>query len=136
MHNDPWLAGFADGEGHFGINQITEHGFQPVFAITLRHDDWQILENIAAAFGGTVIIKRARRGREHDQLRYQGSSIATLDALKTYFDAHPLRTKKARDYEIWREAVIAYVTQGWRAVELAPLKERLTGVRVYAAMPA
>jgi len=42
--------------------------------------------------------------------------------LVRYFDDHPLRTRKAQDYAIWRRAVLAYCRHGRNASEMPALE--------------
>lgn len=99
-----WLSGFADGESCFSITKATV-----VFIIKLRDDDAPVLEYIQRTVGG--IGKFYYSGGDGKNRRRQAEwrvwrRKETL-WLTDFFDRFPLRSKKARDYAVWREAVIA-----------------------------
>lgn len=134
LHTDSWLAGFADGEGHFDITPLRgerfpEGAYQPRFEIQLRADDSQILEELRDAFGGGVRPAPSTRPGQADGLKWAVGSKAGLAALVDYFEAHPLRAKKRHDYEVWRDAVNLYVQEGYRAPGLVALSDQLRALR-------
>ncbi len=105
-----WLAGLFDGEGCF---TITARGrgrgsFAPSFTLCLREDDSEIVDEIARATGlGRVYHVVHRRPGVRDRFRvewkvYRKDDVAALARL---LDRYPLRSKKARDFLLWREAV-------------------------------
>ena len=55
----------------------------------------------------------------------------SLIGAVSYLDTHPLRTKKATEYVIWRGAVLAYVDEGGMSPILAEAKDRLESLRIY-----
>lgn len=110
-----WLSGFVDGEGCFQINR-RKHGLAPcgfawvlVFSLGLRADDIGILYEVQR-FWNTGCVST-----EHPHLngyRANPSAVYRVGSLKQHrevivphFLRYPLRAKKARDFEIWREAV-------------------------------
>ena len=103
-----WFAGFTDGEGCFVIRKKSQHSYSTVFAITLRDDDIDVLLKIQEVLKiGTVCrsVCVTNLGSCHvAHFRCYGKS----DALKLVeiFDSYPLQAKKARDYAIWRKAVL------------------------------
>jgi hypothetical protein len=104
--DDPWFAGFADGESHFGIDRRGA----PRFMIALRLDDLGILEALCVTFGGNVSLAMTRL--PHPNASWCVSGKRDLPGLVRYFDRFPLRSKKARDYVIWRRAVTYYCAHG------------------------
>lgn len=129
-----WLAGFTDGEGSFGIYESypKNPGLIPRFSIQLRADDLEILECLRTEFGGTI------RVFDDTSTSMPKASWRVLDKrglmkLVSYFDSHPLRAKKAKDYAIWRRAVLAYASEGFRAPALPALRNALVAGRVYVA---
>lgn len=107
-----WLSGFTDGEGCFRLetfrdkrrNLLTRRAS---FGINLRQDDLQILRYIRRFLkcGGVY---------PHPSLRPHGHPLAhfivtkksdLLNIIIPHFDAHPLETKKRRDYLIWKKGV-------------------------------
>ena len=103
-----WFAGFVDGEGSFTI-RTKESGvtWQNQLTIRLRDDDLDVLVEIQERLGfGAVYRFPASPGNEHDVADWRCFSRADCHKLVKILDAHPLRAKKARDYAVWREAVI------------------------------
>jgi hypothetical protein len=135
FRDDAWFAGFTDGEGHFGIASATgkrqRDYWAPRFVIELRADDFAIIEALRAEFGGRVQpIGKRTPGRE-PSLQWHVLGKRQLADLVSYFDRFPLRAKKARDYAIWREAVVIYLREGSRAPMLPILAKVLQDARTY-----
>jgi hypothetical protein len=149
---DAWLAGFAAGEGCFMLVQKRQDvqrggkivrydviGVQPWFQLGLREDDRAVLDGLAKSFGGTVRhAKSARKDGANRQDRYVWVVCAKTDmrGLVAYFDRFPLRSKKARDYEVWREAVLIYCDHGARDERLLSLRQSLMEGRVFEGLRA
>jgi LAGLIDADG endonuclease len=114
MITGDWLAGFIDGEGSFNISR---HGgnYQPRFSLKLRDDDSEILKEIQKFIGiGTLrkskcspIGSKYYSPNAKDQYRLD---IIGSDNMKLLciLDEFPLRSKKLRDYNIWKRAVEIY----------------------------
>lgn len=142
-----WLAGLIDGEGCFGIyasNRNKGHDdYRLTFSLTLRDDDEPMLQEIhrRLEFGG---FTRERRQRAASRA-WQWKSNPTVTwgvwnraghlALVEVLDRYPLRSKKARDYAIWREALLT-ARCDWQ--RLAELQQLLRTTRAYepAEIPA
>lgn len=138
LRQSAWLAGFIDGEGHFAVHEDVRHGNSwPVLEITQRDDDLALMEDIGRALGGCLKRKvvpeaKLRAPYDHKPLaRVCVISKVSLIAAVAYLDAHPLRTKKAREYEVWRVAVLAYVERGGKTPELNEAKADLQGLKNY-----
>jgi LAGLIDADG endonuclease len=99
------LAGLTDGEGCFSI--ATNHC---AFVVKMRADDRPLLERIRSEVGspGRFANAKGLGETQKPQVSWIISRKAELLWLTEVFDAFPLWSKKARDYEIWREAVIAW----------------------------
>ena len=104
-----WLAGWIDGEGCFLINRM-QTAYQPRMRLHVRDDDAEILDEIVKRTGiGYVARQPARPShgrRNNPQAEWRVMSKADCVALVELLDRYPLRAKKARDYAIWREAVL------------------------------
>lgn len=104
-----WLAGLIDGEGSFTISP-NRPGFVCRLSISLRADDSQILYLIAERTGiGKMNAKSCsvRDGaRRRPQTLWRVQTKADCGTVVSILDVFPLRAKKARDYAIWREAVM------------------------------
>jgi hypothetical protein len=143
-----WLAGFIDGEASFNISH---HGgnYQPRFSLKLRDDDSALLESVHKFLGvGTLCnLKCASLNTKYyslnakDQIRFD---IIGRDNIKliSIIDEFPLRSKKSRDYTIWKKAVEIYAANlfnRWsdatlkksRNDQLCALKLELEAVRRY-----
>jgi len=112
-----WLSGFVDGEGCFGIYcyKATDASFGCLgfeFSIQLREDDMPILEQIKTFLHcGQVGFSSRKKARSRgcnamDQAKY---TCRRLDDLCTkivpQFEQYPLKAKKKKDFEIWKEAL-------------------------------
>lgn len=106
-HFGHYLSGFVDGEGHFALT-VSNSKKTPAacFVIGLRADDLPILRLIQSYFGCGRITLKPDDGKRRDQYFLQisrnGDHVASI---VPHFLAFPLRAKKRRDFEIWREGV-------------------------------
>lgn len=127
-----WLAGLIDGEGCFRIqeNKSRIHGpttYATSFALKLRDDDEPILREIIAHTGiGRFAYDLSRSGKSHPCAVWHVDSQQDCALLVELLDQHPLRTRKARDYAVWREAVVYWLS--------TPRGNRWHGPRDYAPM--
>lgn len=128
---DAWLAGFADGEGYFQLRKQNNCGIrvEPRFRIHLRCDDIAILHALQVAFGGNV--RRGKNGDWNAQAHWLVSSKRELGGLIDYFDRFPLRAKKAREYAIWRDAVLLYCAESGVHPQLLTFHDQLLETRVF-----
>jgi hypothetical protein len=106
-----WLAGLIDGEGCFRIqaNHSRSHGpktYATSFALKLRDDDEAILRSIIAVTGiGRYAHDSKGRGTSRPCSIWVVDKRSDCQTLVMLLDRYPLRTRKARDYAVWREAV-------------------------------
>lgn len=137
-----WFAGFIDGEGSFRMNLRKSGKLDtPNFKITLRDDDRQIIYGIKGILGiGQVRPNKGRDIHTNGKI-YKGKptlsfSITNLNdsfRLTTVLDRYPLRSKKRRDYALWREAVMEFRVP-FKDRDMANLKDiaqRLSDVKKY-----
>ena len=137
MNTDSWFAGFVDGEGSFFIRRVGQERHWPAFGIQLTAADTDVLRKIQEAFGGSLGYRRPVRSQlRHSPgqkacMNLQIGSVQDMLKLVHYFDRFPLRSKKAVDYSIWREAVLflARPETSSRGSLLRDLKARLTILR-------
>lgn len=118
MHDDldpafgHWLAGLVAGEGYFSILK-PGGSVQCVFGIDLRADDASVLEEAQRAVGlGAVRYRETATSATASWLVSRKAETAEIVDL---FNRFPLRAKKARDFERWREAVLLWQTKDPRA---------------------
>lgn len=107
-----WLAGLLDGEGCFTLMRDPRppRRIRTTVAVSLRIDDWRILKAVYDRAGiGNLRTTQAGLGARpnaHPVVTWQVSKIDECRAIIDGLDSvGGLRAKKARDYEIWREAV-------------------------------
>ncbi len=131
------LAGFLDAESHLAV--IPNNGganWRCECSVNLRDDDREILFSYRDKLGLGHLTPVAARNGSRPQVHWQIGSKLECQVLAEILDAHPLRARKAREYEIWREAVgiWAFERQGLgrsRRARMAQLAEYLRAERVY-----
>jgi hypothetical protein len=103
-----WLAGFVDGEGCFGVWPHNDNRqYRTGLSVKLRDDDTPILIEIMERLKmGRIGFIPAESETWKARVRWDVASNRDALCLVHIFDAHPLRAKKARDYAVWREAVL------------------------------
>lgn len=135
-----YMAGFIDGEGCFHVHKKHVNGvdtYDCQFSMTLRADDRPIIEQMQRALGGIgSIAKRPKKGNAQAQVRFCVSSKADCMLLRAVLSAFPLRAKKARDFEIWCQALDAWVDHvpgsGWD--DISYYREALMAVRNFGSV--
>ena len=101
-----YLAGLTDGEGCFGIYTSTRWTYRVEFVINLRADDRPLLEWLKAETGlGYISVASRKKRGDKPTARWAVQSIRECLDLIAIFETYPLRSKKARDFEIWAKAV-------------------------------
>ncbi|MCI0391657.1 MAG: LAGLIDADG family homing endonuclease [Acidobacteria bacterium] len=139
-----WLSGFTDGEGCFSACITGDH-LSIKFEIKLRADDGSVLEEIQKQLGVGRLYRC--KPREWSKIKERPAIVysvkhrmALYRTILAHFDRFPLRSKKSRDYEIWRQIVIIAAsypqTRGLRLMKakgdiIRPLVESLRTIREY-----
>lgn len=112
-----WLSGFSDGESCFSLYfmKYPNQDIRPVvtckFRITLREDDEPILKQIRDFLGvGTFYYREKSPYSRNVQVTYCVHGMHDLvRVIIPNFETYPLRAKKRRDFELWKQGVhIAY----------------------------
>lgn len=123
------IAGFIDGEGCFHVRRMQPG--RPAhacgFSLGLRDDDGSFLREIREACGDLGAIYRVKQNANAAHLKHPRNSnpglMWTLQsrpdclALVAILDRFPLRSKKRRDYDAWRLAVMAWCRRDYAAME-------------------
>ena len=114
---DPnYVVGFIDGEGSFSVS-INNHKtlksrieVKAEFEIELRADDREILERIMETIGcGTIYDCSYERYGWFPHVKYKIGSTKEMEKyLFPLLDAYPLQAKKAKDYLLFKEAVMIF----------------------------
>jgi hypothetical protein len=127
-----WFAGFTDGEGCFDIKPVGEY-FICRFTIGLRADDKPLLEEIQSELGGIgdLRVQRMRNGAG-TQARWEVARKTEVGVLADVFTEYPLRSKKHRDFIIWKQAVGIWLAaqRGSRWHGRSPHTDELRRLRV------
>jgi len=104
-----WFAGFVDGEGCFWAYAIDRPEYKTHWLgleIKLRADDADVLRLIHTTLKVGSITRRNYKAPDKPQVRYRVNKIRDLQSvIVPLFEQYPLRSKKARDFEIWKAAV-------------------------------
>lgn len=106
-----WFAGFVDGEGCFQIRNTARpsrpKSFEPTLAISMREDDGALLLEIKRrlGFGCVFFYNPGGRTGTRPAVRLTFNGRHQAERLLAIFEAHSLRSKKRRDFEVWAAAV-------------------------------
>lgn len=129
-----WLAGFIDGEGSFLIMPM-DNGWCCRMFLLVRRDDEPILQEIIDRTGIGYLYRHPSKKPgfpgSKPQTTWQVTSRGDVFALVDLLDRYPLRAKKARDYALWREAVLTWkqVLPRHRHGQNGPLWERIAALK-------
>ena len=109
-----WFAGFIDGEGCF-VFRIEKYKwyYQIFLQVELRDDDLPLLFEIQEQLQMGTICRKSPKERQLARCPGEKPTASWKvcrqdDCLRLteLLDAHPLRSKKKHDYDIWREVVL------------------------------
>lgn len=104
-HFKSWLSGFIDGEGCFNACPNGPKFFCIQFIIALRFDDVSIIKKIHRYLGGQYRYLPPRN-KYSPQVSFEITSAKNCLRLIEHLEKYPLQSRKQKDYEIWKEAVI------------------------------
>jgi hypothetical protein len=120
-----WFAGFSDGESCFSVAKRSGHSnvyvgsLQPIFKITLRRDDVDVLFEIQKQLGfgsigyGKMIAMQKGKLRTTLTVSFTVVACAHCMALVQVFSRFKLRAKKRNDFDVWKQLVqICYEQDG------------------------
>ncbi len=107
-----WVVGFVDGEGCFFVD-ISKHpqsftGYQvlPEFVVVQHERDIQILYALKRFFRCGVV-----RPNPGNRWAYRVRGLDNLERIVTFFEKHPLKTKKRVDFIKFRK-ILHLMKQG------------------------
>lgn len=135
------LAGAIDGEGSFNIiRRAKGKAYGCLFALGLRADDEEFVRLLRSWAGEIGNVYIARRNPKNELKHPRNSKPVAMwvvtrpddcRRLAAILDEFPLRSKKRRDYEVWREALDAWAERNWG--RMAVLFDLIRQVREYDA---
>jgi hypothetical protein len=104
--------------------------------VNLRDDDRDTLIAYHDRIGIGRLGQVPARARSRPQVRWEIASKLECARLMQILDAHPLRARKVKEYEIWRDAVELWAAQRYGCRpggqdHLAQLATQLKAARVY-----
>lgn len=108
---NPWyITGLCDGEATFTYSRTGLQSFVLYFAIKLGEKDKTTLEEIQAFFrvGKIYPVKYSNpeKAKEKSGFYYRVTKLSELERIINHFDRYPLKTQKAKNYQVWREMVL------------------------------
>lgn len=112
-----WFSGFFDGEGCLGVNSGQRSYRNPnpecFVDVNVRSDDASVIEEIRDKLKiGNIHInsldaRRAKGQRVMDSIHWRaGKTSHLVGVIIPLFDKYPLKTKKAVEWVLWKEAVM------------------------------
>lgn len=99
-----WFVGWVDGEGCFNAYIDKRNmGITPMLQVKVRYDDVQLVNMARDTLRcGNISIRRSIG--KNDQIQWRCEDfVSCRHIIVPLFDQYPLRSKKNRDYQIWRE---------------------------------
>jgi hypothetical protein len=102
--NDFWLSGITDAEGCFTCSFLgNSNAYRFRFLLAqLGKINLAVLKHITTLIGGTI---RPHSKEGVYELTING--VRNMERVFKYFNTHPLYTKKAKSYLVWREVHVA-----------------------------
>lgn len=104
-----WFAGLADGESHFCLNPKEVDGRRNIncyVSIALRSDDIAVLELILETLRIGRLYRQKGWKTGHDLIVWKVQRCGDLKhVIVPLLEKYPLRSKKCREFELWKKAV-------------------------------
>jgi len=101
-----WLSGLIDGEGSFLIQcDPRKRVFSCRFIMAMRDDDEKMVREIHRRTGIGNIYMCSARGATRPSVMWMVQSKADVQSLVQLLDRYPLRSRKAKDFKVWKRAV-------------------------------
>lgn len=125
------IAGLIDAEAHFSIPEMNGgRSLSCYMGLAVRDDDADLLQTLASLTGIGVVRRKNERGNPQAIWHvYRKDHAARLRRL---LDEHPLRSRKRREFDVWRDAVHAWLgTAPDRFERMRALKGDLHAARAY-----
>jgi hypothetical protein len=131
-----FIAGFIEGEGHFGI--VSMNGGQSlgcVMRLAVRDDDGDLLRWLVATTGIGKLSRKPAQSTSQPQVLWSVNRQDDCDYLVALLDRFPMRGRKACEFTIWSRAVRTWTQQTGprRRATLERLKSELEACRQFPA---
>lgn len=105
-----WFVGLVDGEGCFSMLQVKPKlRWIARLTIALREDDREVISLLTEKFGGRVNKTNDKRMTHSPSLHWEFNTPFGCYAIIELFGKWPLKSKKKKDFDIWKEAVELWV---------------------------
>jgi hypothetical protein len=126
-----FASGLIAGDGHFAIHPTNgETTWQCHLAVQLRADDTPLLAELCRWSGAGMLQAVPARRTSRPQTTWIVQRQADCLRMVSILDRYPLLGKKLGQYEIWREAILAWTGPGsGRYAVMAECGERLCAHR-------
>ena len=102
-----WLSGWVDGEGYLGATPNKgDRSIQCYLRVKVRDDDAPLICAVRDFLGCGGILHFPAYGKSRPSVEWFCNTRACREILIPIFDKYELRSKKSRDYGIWREIIM------------------------------
>jgi hypothetical protein len=130
-----FIAGFIEGEGHFGIAEANGgQSFRCLMSLRVRDDDAELLEWLRARTGVGLLRTVTAQGNSNPQVQWLVQTQAGCRTLVELLTRFEMRGRKTREFAIWRRAVALWTSDDPSRVSLAEgLHRELSSVRRFQA---
>ena len=116
MLSADYIAGLVDGEGCFYVNirppdkrwPQAKPSVETHFYLKMKKEEWVLLQMVKKFFGcGAVYYQKEKRSNHTACYRYEINSQRDIQGvLIPFFDRHPLKSSKRKDYSIFRKIAL------------------------------
>ena len=130
-----FVAGFIEGEGHFGIAEANGgQSFRCLMSLRVRDDDTPLLEWLRATTGLGALHPVPARATSNPQVQWLVRTQADCGSLVELLERFEMRGRKTREFEIWRRAVSLWrSSDADRVARAATLRRQLVATRRFGA---
>lgn len=119
-----YISGLVTAEGSLGIVRNAPGSLVPKLQVRMRADDRPLLVEVVNRMdAGKLYEQQPSRSYPPGVVSWIVCSRDDLCSLVEVFDDHPLRGRKRREYDCWREAVLEYAKGRPPRVRYARMRE-------------
>jgi hypothetical protein len=130
-----FIAGFIEGEGHFGIAEANGgQSFRCLMSLRVRDDDAELLAWLRTRTGVGLLRTVAAQGNANPQVQWLVQTQADCRTLVELLTRFEMRGRKMREFAIWMRAVALWISNDPCRVSLAKgLRRELLRARRFEA---